>query len=531
MHPTPARLEVDLAFDADGDRIVEDGVRRIGFHVVAAAAKSPTALLALLRGARCETVVVRENGLPLSGVQAGALVLIGLVPARRWVHVRDERERVRSRSAFLASAILGLAPAATRELAHTLRLRRVVRTSARREYRLPRKAERPASVLYLRPEPTMRLQGELVGGAATHTRGVINGLLANGLHVRVVTPEPLAGIEGAEPLTVPPRRAMHVVRGVHYADYSQAIVAAGGRARADFVYQRHVLGGFAGLELARQLGVPLVLEFNGSAIWVEREWGLGRVRMERPLVALERRNLLDASLIVVVSNVLKEQLLATGIAAERVLVNPNGVDVERLARYREHLAPEWRERAGQPEQPTVGFIGTFGPWHGVELLPELIAATPAARWILIGGGGPLHARVSAEIEARGLQERVLMPGLVPRSRALELLSACDVCVSPHVPNTDGSRFFGSPTKLFEYMGLGKAIVASDLEQIGTVIEHGHSGLLYPPGDIAKAAAAIDLLLGDAALRERLGTTALAHAEEHYSWTAHVRRILDTLALA
>jgi glycosyltransferase involved in cell wall biosynthesis len=124
-----------------------------------------------------------------------------------------------------------------------------------------------------------------------------------------------------------------------------------------------------------------------------------------------------------------------------------------------------------------------------------------------------------------------MSGLVPHGRALELLSACDVCVSPHVPNSDGSRFFGSPTKLFEYMGLGKAIVASDLEQIGTVIESERSGLLHPPGDIDMAAAAIERLLGEAALRERLGAAALARARERYSWTAHVRRILDALAAA
>ena len=87
--------------------------------------------------------------------------------------------------------------------------------------------------------------------------------------------------------------------------------------------------------------------------------------------------------------------------------------------------------------------------------------------------------------------------MVERERALELLACSDVCVSPHVPNPDGTPFFGSPTKLFEYMGLGKAIVASDLDQIGEVIEHERSGLLCPPGDVDAAAAAIRRLLADA----------------------------------
>ena len=180
-----------------------------------------------------------------------------------------------------------------------------------------------------------------------------------------------------------------------------------------------------------------------------------------------------------------------------------------------------------PQAPTVGFIGTFGPWHGVKLLPALVEAVPEARWILVGGGG-LMADVRDEIESRGAMDRVLMTGVAKHERALELLAICDICVSPHVPNPDGTPFFGSPTKLFEYMGLGKPIVASDLDQIGEVIEHERSGLLCPPGDVGAAAAAIHRLLADDALARRLGAEALERASIDYSWAAHVRRILDAL---
>ncbi len=103
--------------------------------------------------------------------------------------------------------------------------------------------------------------------------------------------------------------------------------------------------------------------------------------------------------------------------------------------------------------------------------------------------------------------------MVERERALEVLACSDVCVSPHVPNPDGTPFFGSPTKLFEYMGLGKPIVASDLDQIGEVIEHERSGLLCPPGDVEAAAAAIRRLLADHELRARLGAGALERAPQ------------------
>jgi glycosyltransferase involved in cell wall biosynthesis len=325
------------------------------------------------------------------------------------------------------------------------------------------------------------------------------------------------------------RRVFHFVHWLTAFDYSSRIAAAAAIRPADVVYQRYALGSYAGLELARRLNVPLILEFNGSEVWAKLNWGGGRVPLIETLMQLELRNLLDATLIVVVSDVLRDQLLEQGIAEERILVNPNGVDTRRLARLREQQAAAWRAELGRPEAPTVGFIGTFGLWHGVKVLPHIVEAVARqradARWIVVGDG-PLFGEVSREIEARGLADRVLLTGLVPRDQATRLLAACDVCVSPHVPNPDGTPFFGSPTKLFEYMGLAKPIVASHLNQIGDVIDDGRTGMLVPPGDPHAAAAAVVQLLGDDALRARLGSAAFEEAQRKYSWAAHSRRILD-----
>jgi len=275
-----------------------------------------------------------------------------------------------------------------------------------------------------------------------------------------------------------------------------------------------------------------VLEFNGSEIWTDKHWGAGELQHTELLEALERRNLESASLIVVVSDVLKEQLLEQGTPAEKVLVNPNGVDVDRLAPLRDGSPAEWRARSGLPEAPTVGFIGTFGLWHGVLVLPDMIervaATKPDVRWVLIGDGRH-YDQVKHEIAERGLEARVEMPGVVPHEGAVELLAACEVCVSPHVPNPDGTRFFGSPTKLFEYMGLAKPIVASDLEQIGEVLDHERTALLCPPGDAQAAAEAVVRLLDDKKLSARLGTAALEDARTTYGWDRHVERILKALA--
>jgi glycosyltransferase involved in cell wall biosynthesis len=519
------RLDVDLGFDAvPGRKLASGEAVTLDLDRVAASLRTPARLLRLLRERRYEELRIREGSLPLSTVQAAALVSLGAARTNRFV----VRERVLGRGRFLAYAFARAAFAVPSELLRSAFLAIRVERAASSSYELADLAQEPRSALYLRVDPTLRWFGVQIGGAATHTSGVINGLLDNGIAVDVLAAERPNDTERATHVEVPARRIFQLVRGLTYTDYSNALLEAAGTTReVDFVYQRYQLGSYAGLELAQRLRVPLVLEFNGSEIWVERNWGSGRMRLGQSLERLEVRNLHDASLVVVVSEPLRRQVLSLGAPPERVLVNPNGVDVGALARYRRHAPAEWRFRLGLPQGPAVGFIGTFGLWHGVKLLPALIAAVPDARWIVVGDGG-LMGEVRAEIEARQLLDRVLLTGVVEHRRALELMACCDVCVSPHIPNLDGTPFFGSPTKLFEYMGLAKPIVASELGQIGEVIETEQSGLLCPPGNVEAAASAVRRLLGDEELCGRLGAGALELATTKYSWEAHARRILDAL---
>jgi glycosyltransferase involved in cell wall biosynthesis len=529
--PAQPRLTVDLRIDPRPDHEPSANHEYLAFHEIAAAAKRPRSLGRMLRSRRYETVDVIGDAIPPSGVQASAEVLLGMIRTRTFRLENGLGTREMRRPAFVVRALMRAARAAPTELVRTAVLSQLTRRAAGRDYRLTRNKQRPATVTYLRTEPTLHWMGTYVGGAATHTTGVINGFAANGVDVRVLAPERPDGIEGAAVDTVPLERIYHLVVGLTYSDYSRAIVRAASSAPSDFVYQRYALGSFAGLELARRWGVPLVLEFNGSDVWVMEHWGPRKPRLLKTLAALERRNLSDASLVVVVSDVLKEQVVELGVPEDHVLVNPNGVDVDQLAPLRARSAADWRTATGQQEALTIGFIGTWGPWHGVKVLPEIIERVagpcPEARWILIGDGH-LHAEVTEEIVARGLSDKVTLTGLVEHEHALELLAASDICVSPHVPNPDGTRFFGSPTKLFEYMGLGKPIVASDLEQIGEVIKHGHTGLLCPPGDAAAAAAAVLRLTDDSELRARLGAGALEDAKTTFSWAAHTSRILAAL---
>jgi len=244
-------------------------------------------------------------------------------------------------------------------------------------------------------------------------------------------------------------------------------------------------------------------------------------------------NLSAADLVVVVSQAMEQELTARGVPREKILVNPNGV--EPAAYSPEVDGSPVREQHGLRGKTVVGFIGTFGPWHGAEVLAEafgrLLAARPDWRTqvrLLMIGDGVRMPDVRSALARHQVESMCVLTGLVPQADGPRYLAACDILASPHVPNADGTPFFGSPTKLFEYMAMGKGIVASDLDQIGEILEHGRAAVMVTPGDVDSLAGGLTTLIEDPARREALGREARQLVLDRHSWRAHTARIVARL---
>jgi glycosyltransferase involved in cell wall biosynthesis len=244
------------------------------------------------------------------------------------------------------------------------------------------------------------------------------------------------------------------------------------------------------------------------------------------LERFERLNLAAAERVFVVSEVERQNLLRANVPAEKIIVNPNGVDTEV---FRPGGGAAVRRELGISEDETVaGFVGTFGPWHGVLTLAEAIASLPAdagMRFLLIGAGR-FREEVEQIIRKAGKEPQVIFAGHVDHQKVPPLLDACDILLSPHVPLEDGSDFFGSPTKLFEYMAMGKGIVASRLGQIGNVLTHEETALLVEPGNVKELIAATIRLANSTELRARLGAAARRAAVERHTWKQNAQRVID-----
>lgn len=383
-------------------------------------------------------------------------------------------------------------------------------------------------VCYIRSD--FWLKNSLPNGAVAHTEGVVNALVKQGYEVNIVSSYPLPYLKSYHSLRVcSPDGWTTGISELEEMEYNRQLLDSLEKSdeKPDLVYQRYGRNNYAGLLYARQIGVPFILEYNGSEIWMSKNWS-HPLRFESVTDEIERCVLTHADLVVGNAEAFRQELISKGVEKKRILIVPNGVDPERFTPS--VSGKTVRQSLGAKEEDIiVSFVGSFGPWHGAETLamtiPAVTAKNKRIRYLFIGRGVRLES-VRKIVFMSDTSDRVVFTGFVGRESIPEYLAASDILVSPQVPNPDGTPFFGSPTKLFEYMSMGKAIVASNLDQIGKLLTHEEDAILVPPGDAKKLAEAILSLAEDPNLRKRLGNQARRVAMNKYSWDSHVRSILD-----
>jgi glycosyltransferase involved in cell wall biosynthesis len=327
--------------------------------------------------------------------------------------------------------------------------------------------------------------------------------------------------------------------------YYQAMRERFGQLQPAYIYERMVLGNFAAARLSRELKIPYIIEYNGSELSMGRSFGAGPTEHEDLFMEAERVAFEQATAITAVSIHVRDDIVRRGIDPRKIVVNPNGVDCSEYAPATPEEKRELRTALGfSPEDRVVGFIGTFGGWHGIDVLaaalPKICQRAPQVRFLLIGDG-KLKATVIEAIREHKLEPHVVDVGRTDQRVGARYLRAADIYVSPHSSHMRGSRFFGSPTKLFEYMALGGGIVASDLEQIGLVLSPAlrpadfasaapvverQRAVLCRPGDVEDFVDGVVALVEHPELAAALGRNARAAAQAHFTWERHVARIWD-----
>ena len=314
-----------------------------------------------------------------------------------------------------------------------------------------------------------------------------------------------------------PSRAAFILRDigriVHGCMHGVHVWAAGRAARADLIIETQVAYTVSGVLATRFLGVPLVLD-DCSPSSEEREFGTGLPALAHIVLGLQAR---AARCVAAASPAITEMLVAEGVRRDRIACVPNGVDVETFTRAGAggQRAPALRDTC------VIGFIGSFQPWHRVELLIDAVALLSAECRIqvVLAGDGPGLSAVLDRAGKCGIQDRVISMGALEATAVPPLLSAWDIGVMPH------SNTYGDPMKLREYAAAGIPSIAPDLAPIRDVVENNVTGLLFRPGDVDALAQALARLAADESLRRRLGEEARRRALASGSWIARARCLL------
>jgi glycosyltransferase involved in cell wall biosynthesis len=509
-----------------------------------------------LRRWRAERVVATGPANELALFEDYLVLLAFLVPrARRERQIPGEAAVPLATARALRSAVrvaAGLAAGGLALAASWLRSWRLgTRPNGTRTLRSTR------SCLYLKPTLAF---GASVGGSVAHVAGVANALARAGVALKLLSSGEQPLVDPSIPrVVVPPAQLISFPFELNSHRYQplflRAAHAAARRERPDFLYQRYALNDMSGVLLRDELNVPLVLEFNGSEVWAQRHWG-ERLRFEGLAERIERASLRHADLVVVVSEPLVEQAVSLGADRSRVLFYPNGIDpgVFDPACFAGEDRRDARAALGVPaDADLLTFVGTFGTWHGTDVLAAAIRRLidEARGWLerhrvhfLYVGDGALAPRVRETLGPELGAPFVTLAGMRPQAETPRTLAASDILLSPHVPNPDGTPFFGSPTKLFEYMAMAKPIVASDLDQIGWVLKGWTPGEVPPlagaegrtraavfvePGSVESLVSGLRRAVELApAEREALGAEARRLVVESFTWDRNVAAVLDRL---
>jgi glycosyltransferase involved in cell wall biosynthesis len=258
---------------------------------------------------------------------------------------------------------------------------------------------------------------------------------------------------------------------------------------------------------------------------LERTRGLSFPRLAR---RIEQHVFRSAELVCAVTGVLRDMLVELGVARERVLVTPNGVEPERYV-YASDARATARAAlalgALAADELVLGFVGFYRDWHRLELVLAAMARPALARThLVLVGEGPARAELERKANDLVLGARVHFVGPRPHAAIPALLPAFDVALVPAI------NPYASPLKLFEYMAAGLAVLAPDQPNLREVLVDGADALLVPSGAEEPLANALVRLCADAALRARLGAAARAKvAAIDLTWQGNARRVLAAVA--
>lgn len=301
-----------------------------------------------------------------------------------------------------------------------------------------------------------------------------------------------------------------------FIDYRR-LVRAIKRHRPDCLYERYNLYLPSGVWASRRFRLPMLLEVN-APVYEERKKYNG-IAIDRLAHWSERFTWRGAGYVLPVTKVLAQYVERAGVPGSRIVVIPNAIDPGRFSDVPSRA--QAKAALGLDDRLVLGFVGFMRDWHGLERVIELVARRrePECHLLLVGDG-PARQALEQRAASLGIADRVTFTGVVDRDNVAQYIAAFDIALQPDVVP------YASPLKLFEYLALGRAIVAPATPNLLEVLVDGENAALFDPKDHAHFFATVERLCVDSALRERISQGAQRTiVSGGFTWQKNAERVV------
>ncbi|EZP73486.1 Glycosyl transferase family 1 [Sphingomonas paucimobilis] len=307
--------------------------------------------------------------------------------------------------------------------------------------------------------------------------------------------------------------------------------------RPDIIHAHSpVLNAMAAQRVAKRHGIPMIYEIR--AFWEDAAVGNGTGTEGSPRYwltrQLETHAVRAADAVAVICEGLRGDLIARGVDAGKIIVSPNGVDMDQFGDPVPR-DPALTARLGLEGADVVGFIGSFYDYEGIDHLiaamPRLVRLRPRVKLLLVGGG-PCEQALRDQAMASPFADHILFAGRVPHDQVEHYYAQVDILAYPRkaMRLTD----LVTPLKPLEAMAQGRLVAASDVGGHRELIEDGVTGTLFAPGDPAAIAVALGGMFADRSFWPERRAVARAFVERERNWSSNIlryepvyRRLLDS----
>ncbi len=295
----------------------------------------------------------------------------------------------------------------------------------------------------------------------------------------------------------------------------------------DFCYVRHSARMLSPSLVAKVTGMPVIAEFN--ACFAIKELNQGKWYLERMVRYIERHSLRHSSLVVVISDVVRDlMLMKHGIEEDKIIVAHNGANTQLM---KPMSGGSIRQEHGIGKDDfVIGFVGYLHPWQGIDELLEVFRRLhqkkPGA-WLVIAGTHDDLPRYQQQAKALEIEGKVIFLGPVEYQKVPGVIGMFDVAMAPGCSGEDLRFDMRSPLKVYEYMSCGKPVVAARLGSIEHYFKDRKIGFMVSRGSVGEMLEALTWLYDHPNEAKEMGVAARQVAEQELSWNKITARIMDS----